>query len=86
MELENMNINNVEEVADVIEEVVPKKGFKLTAGTGAIIGAVVTAAVIGVVGLVKKVRANKAAKEETEDDNNEYEDDYAEYDADVEDK
>ena len=64
MEFENMNINEVEEIADVIEDIVPKKSFKLTAGTGVLIGAIATAAVVGVVGLVKKVRAKKACNHE----------------------
>lgn len=64
MEFENMNINEVEEIADVIEDVVPKKSFKLTAGTGVLVGAIATAAVLGVVTLVKKVRAKKAGNQE----------------------
>ena len=83
MEFENMNIENVEEVTDVIEEIVPKKGFKLNAGAGLAIGALGTAAVLGLVALVKKARAKKAAKDvEVEEECDEYGDDYDDYDVD----
>lgn len=90
MEFENVSIDNVEEVVDVIEEVVPKKGIKISdLGKGAIIGTIATAAIIATVKLVKKVRAKKAAeKEEPEievDDEECYDENECDY-ADVEGK
>jgi hypothetical protein len=72
MEFENMDINNVEEVVDVIEEVVPKKGFEIPKlGKGIIIGALATATVVAAVNFVKKVRAKKAVEVEELVDNDE---------------
>lgn len=93
MEFENMNINEVEEVANVLEEVVPEKTFKLSAGCkGLIVGTLVTAGLVGLVAVVKKVRGKKAAEQEEEEvcDNSEEDvcDDPYDYpeDSDVEDK
>lgn len=65
MNIENIDIADVEEATAVIEEVVPKKGFKLpTAGKYFVAGAIATAAVTAVVALVKKKRTKKVEEQE----------------------
>lgn len=60
-------IENVDEAMEVIDEVIPKKGFKLSnTGKGMLIGTIVAAAVAAVVAVVNKACANKAEQEETE--------------------
>lgn len=91
MEFENMNINEVEEAVDALEEVAPKKTFKLSSGgKGLIIGALATAGLVGLIAVVKKVRGKKAAEQEEDvcDESEDVDNDPYDYpdDADVEDK
>ena len=88
MEFENVEmIENVDEVMDAIEEAIPEKGFKLGVGEGVLIAALATAAVVGVVALVKKVCANKAKQEELVGEESECDDDLMDIsDSDVDDE
>lgn len=93
MEFENMDIKEVEEVMDVIEDVAPKKNFKLGAGTkGAIVGILATVGLFSLVVMVKKVGKKKAAEQEetecdeTEDESYDYDPEYNPEDSDVEDE
>lgn len=93
MEFENMDIKEVEEVMDVIEDVAPKKNFKLGAGTkGAIVGILATAGLFGLVAVVKKACKKKASEQEeiecdeTEDERYCYDPEYNPEDSDVEDE
>lgn len=68
MNVENVEmIENVDEAMEVIDGVIPKKGFKLSNTGKWVLGGTIAAAVVtAVVAVVKTVCANKAKQEETE--------------------